>query len=329
MGAWVPVNPGWARATSDWPVTDDCGLSAVIAHHGDPAIASRLVADLSEQDHTGSLEIIISDDASPIPFVEAPGVRVVRSPTNGGFGAAVNRGAAVANFPWLLVLNSDVRVAPSFVRRLLGEAMKWQPAICGVRQRCARGYQPPAMVYPTLGRTVAQSTSLPGRKRGGYPDRWSSHTGIELPEITEEVDWLVGSALLLPTALFRAVGGFDERYFMYLEEVDLQRRLHGMGVPSVLLADLELGHDAGQSSVGLEISVELLRSRLIYEEKWSGAARRRLLAGALRGLAVVDAASEPVRRLLGRPPTARGTLSRRLRTIAAASRSRTNTSLPR
>lgn len=325
MGARVSVTPGWARATSDWPVTKDCGLSAVIAHHGDPAIANRLVADLSEQDHTGSLEIIISDDASPVPFVEMTGVRVVRSPTNRGYGAAVNQGAAVAEFPWLLVLNSDIRVEPSFVRRLLGEAMKWQPAICGVRQRGTRGYDPPAMVYPTLGRTVAQATSLPGRKRGAYPDRWSHHTGLERPEITEEVDWLVGSALLLPTALFRAVGGFDERYFMYLEEVDLQRRLRGLGVPSVLLADLELGHDAGQSSVGLDVSVELLRSRLIYEEKWSGANRRHLLAGALRGLAAVEAAVEPLRRLSGRPPTARGTLSRRLRTISAAARARTPT----
>jgi GT2 family glycosyltransferase len=64
------------------------------------------------------------------------------------------------------------------------------------------------------------------------------------------VDWVSGAVLLLPLAEVLAAGGFDEGYFMYTEEVDLQLRLRREGIPSLLDADLEVHHLGGGSSGG-------------------------------------------------------------------------------
>ena len=64
------------------------------------------------------------------------------------------------------------------------------------------------------------------------------------------VDWVSGAVLLLPLALVRAAGGFDEGYFMYTEEVDLQLRLRRAGIPALLDAELEVRHVGGGSSGG-------------------------------------------------------------------------------
>lgn len=62
------------------------------------------------------------------------------------------------------------------------------------------------------------------------------------------VDWVSGAVLLLPLSAVRALGGFDEGYFMYVEEVDLQLRLRERGIPSLLDADLEVVHLGGGSA---------------------------------------------------------------------------------
>ncbi len=62
------------------------------------------------------------------------------------------------------------------------------------------------------------------------------------------MDWVVGAAMWIPTAEFRAVGGFDERFFMNSEEVDLQRRLRARGVRVVALRSPTVVHEGGGSS---------------------------------------------------------------------------------
>ncbi len=66
-----------------------------------------------------NLEIIVSDDRSPIPFPDTEGVSIVRRERNGGFGSAVNSGAARARGDWLIILNSDLELGENFISSML------------------------------------------------------------------------------------------------------------------------------------------------------------------------------------------------------------------
>jgi N-acetylglucosaminyl-diphospho-decaprenol L-rhamnosyltransferase len=103
--------------------------------------------------------------------------------------------------------------------------------------------------------------------------------------------------MLLPTADFRAVGGFDERFFMNAEEVDLQRRLRDRGLASVVLAEPVVVHEGGGSSDPERRRRWLVASRLAYADKWGG---RRRLQAALTGATMVNLAWNTGRRLAGR-----------------------------
>lgn len=203
---------------------------------------------------------LIVDDASTPPCDDADlpdGVRLVRRETNGGFGAAVNTGldalAADGDLDEVLVLNSDLRLPEGFVRDLDRHAAPWMPAVVGVRAKDAEGRSAyAARTFPTIGHQVVEwlvpLASLRHRdvlhRAVGHDVRAERGTGM-IP-----VDWVSGAALLLPLAEVRRVGGFDEGYFMYTEEVDLQLRLRREGIPSLLDADLTVLHEGGGSSGG-------------------------------------------------------------------------------
>ncbi|MDU0348875.1 glycosyltransferase family 2 protein, partial [Actinomyces sp. MRS3W] len=104
-------------------------VSVIIPFYGDPAPALTLVAALRSQKPRHLHEIIVSDDCSPTPFPETPGVTIVRRRSNGGFAQAVNSGANAATGDLLLVLNSDLELVPGFVDRLVAGARPWLPAL--------------------------------------------------------------------------------------------------------------------------------------------------------------------------------------------------------
>ena len=153
---------------------------------------------------------------------------------NGGFGANVNSGAAAATGDALLVLNSDLTIEPTFVADMVDAAAP-VPAGAVLAPRMVDEHGHAAWVgrdFPRVrapGRRVADPAGpLPRhRPRGTAP----SVTTYTRTAREAEVDWVVGAAMWIPTAAFRAVGGFDERFFMNSEEVDLQRRLRDRGIP--------------------------------------------------------------------------------------------------
>ncbi len=111
-----------------------------------------------------------------------------------------------------------------------------------------------------------------------------------------EVDWVVGAAMWIPVAEFRAVGGFDERFFMNSEEVDLQRRLRERGVPVVALRSPTVVHEGGGSSPSDSRRRWLVEGELTYAAKWGS---RRRLQAALAAATGVNFAVNAVRRAAG------------------------------
>ncbi len=274
-------------------------VSVVVPHYGDPSLALALVDDLRQQTY-GSLTLVVADDASPEPFPQTEGVTVVRRAANGGFGAAVNSGAAAATGDLLLILNSDLRIGPTFVADLVAAATPWLPGVVGPRILDSEGrLTSSARRFPTLRHQVVEWLTPLARYRDTAA--WRYHVGHDLrqQEATSEfvTDWLVGAALLLPLEEFRAVGGFDESYVMNAEEVDLQRTLRDRGVPSVYVPGVVATHTGGGSSDPAKRRRWLVGARDRYAEKWGGvgALRTALTAATAANLAVNGA-----RRVLGR-----------------------------
>ena len=191
-----------------------------------------------------------SSDGTPEEAVDRyPGARLLRTGGNLGYGSAVNR--AVAAVPreeeFVLVANPDVVWGPGSIDALIDAADRWpSAATLGPLIR-----DPDGSVYPS-------ARHLPSLIRGGMhavvgfvwkANPWSKVYRQEHTEPSERpVGWLSGSCLLLRRSAFDAVGGFDERYFMYMEDVDLGDRLGRAGWLNVYVPASEILHDKGHST---------------------------------------------------------------------------------
>lgn len=194
--------------------------SVVIPHHGDPNPTSELVAML----HAGapdaaSIEVIVVDDGSPEPLGPLPGARVLRLDQDKGFGHAVNAGVRACTGDVVLVLNGDLRPAPGFVEALVREAQPEFPALTS--PTIAEGgvvMENATECFPTVWSTVASRSALPVIRNRVRPAEMQTRTGNG----NREVAWVSGAALCFQRRVFERAGGFDEDFFMYLEDVDLQ-----------------------------------------------------------------------------------------------------------
>ena len=299
------------------------GVSVVIPHYGDPSLATALLADLDAQTTTRPLQIIVADDHSPEPFPSDLDVAydLIRREANGGFGAAVNAGAAAAVHPFLLILNSDLRIDPGFIDELCGAAAPWMPAIVGPALRNEHGVvEYTARRFPCLRSSATANLALLTRWR--HSARWHHAVGHLTPISASGAtlcDWVAGAALLLPTELFRELQGFDERFFMYSEEVDLQTRARELGIPSVLLHDVIAIHSGGGSSDNTKRHAWLLQGEWIYTDKWRGRGAARRYQAGIFCVFMINLVWQSGRRILGRHSKPFATFAQNSRAIRNAS----------
>lgn len=192
-----------------------------------------------------------STDGAPERAVQRyPNTRLLRTGGNLGYGTAVNR--AVASLEqecsdFLIVANPDVQWGPRSIDLLLEAADRWPRA--GAFGPLIR--DPDGSVYPS-------ARHLPSLIRGGMhavvgpfwkSNPWTAAYRQDRAEPSERpVGWLSGSCLLLRRAAFAEIGGFDERYFMYMEDVDLGDRLGKAGWLNVYVPSAEILHDKGHST---------------------------------------------------------------------------------
>lgn len=185
-----------------------------------------------------------------------PEVRLLRSGANIGYGTAANRGAEGAVADWLLVANPDVLLRPGTLDTLIDAAGRWPRA----------GALGPALV--TDGALYPSARELPSLRRGighallgwWWPSNpWTTGYRNERGEPREGLaGWLSGACLLVRREAFEAVGGFDESYFMFLEDVDLCRRLGEAGFASVYVPSAVATHLLGHAT--RRVSRQMLRA---------------------------------------------------------------------
>ena len=236
-----------------------------------------------------------STDGTPQTAVERyPNVRLFDTGANLGYGTAVNRGveqlskdgATDWSDDWLIIANPDVQWGPGSIDALLDAAGRWPHAgALGPLIRDPDGsVYPSARHQPSLIRGGMHAVVGPFWKR----NPWTAAYRQERLEPTERpVGWLSGSCLLVRRSAFSQVGGFDERYFMYMEDVDLGDRLGKAGWLSVYVPSAEVLHHKGHST-GNEPAIHLAahhRStyRFLADRNpgWSRAPLRWILRGSL------------------------------------------------
>jgi N-acetylglucosaminyl-diphospho-decaprenol L-rhamnosyltransferase len=197
-----------------------------------------------------------STDGAPEEALERyPNARLLRTGANLGYGSAVNR--AVAEYladpatsgdsEFFVVANPDVQWGPRSIDAMLEAAARWPKA--GAIGPLIR--EPDGTVYPS-------ARHQPSLIRGGMhavvgpfwkSNPWTStYRQLYLEPSERPVGWLSGSCLLLRKAAYEEVGGFDERYFMYMEDVDLGDRLERAGWLNVYVPSAEILHDKGHAT---------------------------------------------------------------------------------
>jgi N-acetylglucosaminyl-diphospho-decaprenol L-rhamnosyltransferase len=209
---------------------------------------------------------------------------------NLGYGAAANRGVAASSSELVLVCNPDLEV-PRDAVDTLAAALDADPgcALVGPLIRTPGGDRyPSARQFPSM--VDAAGHALLGIFVPDNPfTRKYQRTELEVASgSTLGVDWVSGACFLVRRAAFESVGGFDESYFMYAEDVDLCWRLGRSGLRVAYVPAAEVTHLQGRSTDRhpYRMIMEHHRSLLRFASRTSEGWRRLLLPLVAVGVAV-------------------------------------------
>ncbi len=190
-----------------------------------------------------------TDDSAAMVRDEFFECRLVVNSTNYGFARANNQGVALGKAEFVLLLNPDAYVAPETVGAL-SQFLADQSSVGAVGPRLLNlddSLQYSCRAFPTIGAGVFRQTplgSLFPRNRFTADYLMSDWPHDE----ARNVDWLSGACLMLRRSALDQIGGLDERFHMYCEDVDLCLRLHQRGWRVCYLPTTRVVHAIGQSS---------------------------------------------------------------------------------
>ena len=225
-------------------------ISIVIAAHNSahvlPSCLAALRTALGDFDH----ELIVVDNASRDQSLETvasifPNAITITNPKNLGFAAACNQGAEKATGEWLLFVNPDVVVDPDAIKSLFDTATKRSDAgLISGRLRFPDGsFQATCRRFPTIGNMVFSRQSAIMCIFGARAD--GAYTLPGYSSVTE-VPAVAATFVMISRARFEKAGGFDRRFFMYMEDTDLSLRLHQAGFVNLFVPQAGAVHDWGR-----------------------------------------------------------------------------------
>ena len=248
--------------------------AAIIVNFRTPELTAHAVS--SVLDEPGVAEVVVVDNGSGDGSAarletrfRSDRVRILQSHANLGYGGGINLGVEATTAPYLLFLNSDAVIGAGTAGRLEAQ-LAAEPAV--------------GIVAPAV--QLADGASQPGAY-GSFPRLSDLVRRPRLAPEQLEPDWVSGVAMMVRRTDFLQLGGFDEEFFMYMEDVDLCRRMRRLGRvvrrdPSAVVI-----HQLAQSSDLGSASRAFRRSRALYARKaaLSTATRLafRLAAGASGG----------------------------------------------
>lgn len=260
-----------------------------------------------------NLDIIVVDNASSdgsqtMLQENYPDVQLIANQDNVGFAKANNQAMQVAQGRYFLLWNSDAFAQPDSMQALLRLADAQPKAgLIGAQLRNQDGsFQASHTPFPHLWQEFLILTALGRRMYGNsYPSR-----GPEEEYGPQQVDYVEGACMLVRREAYEQVGGLDEGYFMYAEEVDWCKTLKQAGWQIWYQPESKVTHLGGASSSGRRTrrEADLYRSRVRFFNKHYGPFQTSLLKGLIYSLTAVKLVVHKTMRVLtggrvGRPVT--------------------------
>ena len=234
--------------------------SIVQYHHG--LVSSVIIVDNASSDD--SLTQIEALENLPFKF------QIVRNTDNRGFGVACNQGALLSAGEYLLFLNPDTQLFEDSLSQSLSFMQQSSSAdigICGIRLVDEDGNASiSAARFPTLRVMAGKILCLSKLFPNVFPTHLMSSSELDKSGFVEQV---IGAYFLIRKNVFDHCGGFDERFFVYFEEVDLSLRAKQLGYSSYFLSEVSAFHKGGGCSERVKATrlFYLLRSRIQYAHK--------------------------------------------------------------
>ncbi|MBI5876332.1 MAG: glycosyltransferase family 2 protein [Chloroflexi bacterium] len=253
-------------------------LSVIIVNWNVRELLRACLLSVQRAGRALALEIIVVDNASADGSAEMvrrafPAVRLIACDTNAGFSAGQNIGLAAATGAYLLCLNPDTEIVGDALRVMLDTMQAHSDVgVAGPRLCYGDGsVQSSRRRFPTFATALLESTVVQQWfPRNRVLDRY--YVADRPDDAEQDVDWLNGACLLVRRAVYAQVGGFDEGFFMYSEELDWQKRIKDAGWRIVYLPQAEVIHYEGKSSeqvVPLR-HIRFQRSKIRYFRKHHG-----------------------------------------------------------
>lgn len=208
------------------------------------AVAAQLEAPMAFVDNASS-----DESAELLARAKRPGMEVIENDRNRGYAAAVNQAFAALGRRDVLLLNPDVELGDRKAVLKLAETLRSSPRIGvvaprllnvdGTAQASARPFPSPLAMAGHA--SIVRNLPLARRAAERY---------LTLPpgDGPAKVDWALGAAMLIRRQAFEAVGGWDESFFLYLEDTDFCRRCAREGWDTVWLPAVALRHEHSRSS---------------------------------------------------------------------------------
>ncbi len=199
-------------------------------------------------------EVLVVDNASVDNTVaminkEFPQIRLIANKENRGFAFANNQGIGLAQGSYVMLLNPDTEIVGDALFRMV-DYLQQHPEVglLGPQLLNSDGtVQSSRRRFPTLATAFVESTVLQ-RNLSRSSILANFYVKDKPNDTTQEVDWLVGACLLVRKEVIDRVGMLDERFFMYLEEVDWCYRIKKAGWRVVYLPAAQVIHHYGQSA---------------------------------------------------------------------------------
>jgi GT2 family glycosyltransferase len=217
-------------------------ISVSITSHHQMHLVKHLLSDLQTHCSAEHVEIILTRNI-PETLDFNPGeltlpIRLVDNPFPKGFGANHNAAFKIAAGDYFCVLNPDIRLKENPFPALIALAKQTGIGVVAPRIVNTAGLrEDSARRFPTPSELLRKAI-------GGKSKIVTDATDVSAP------DWIAGMFMLFPRSVFEELQGFDERYFLYYEDVDLCARLALAGYKRLVCSDVTVVHDARRSSHG-------------------------------------------------------------------------------
>jgi len=260
--------------------------SIIIVSYNTKALLERCFDSVRASAGALAYEIIVVDNGSSDGSVEYvkenfPSVALIESAENLGFAAANNLGFKKARGEYVVLLNSDAFLVGDSLAtsvRLMDAAP--EVGLAGGRLVGEDGsWQPSARSFPGIWNDFLTLSGLAGRYREsrifGRPDMTYIDQDRDL-----SCDWVPGAFTIVRKPILDELGAFDERYFLYFEEVDLCRRIKRAGWKIAYWPAIKVIHIGGASTAmfsrklvtksGMQMSLWRLQSQYLYYRKNRG-----------------------------------------------------------